>query len=40
MDEQTARITEALKDWQENPEDYTFSDLEDLFEDRDPTEFL
>ena len=40
MDNQTQRITEAVRDWQQNPEDYTFTDLEEIFEDRDPTEFL
>jgi hypothetical protein len=39
-DEQAERIKEALKDWRENPEDYSFFDLEDIFEDRDPAEFL
>ena len=40
MDNQTQRITEAVRDWKQNPEDYTFTDLEEIFEDRDPTEFL
>ena len=37
-DEQTERIAENLAefDW----EDASFSDMEDLFEDRDPCEFL
>jgi hypothetical protein len=39
-DEQTERIAEGVRDWMANPEDYSFSDLEDLFEDRDPCEFL
>ena len=38
--DQDQRINEALRDYYENPEDYSFSDLEELFEDRDPTEFL
>lgn len=39
-DEQTERIKESLKDFYENPEDYSIWDLEEIFEDRDPTEFL
>lgn len=39
-DEQGDRIREGLADWMANPDDYSFSDLEDLFEDRDPCEFL
>jgi hypothetical protein len=38
--EQNERIMEALKDYQENPEEYDFFAFEDIFEDRDPTEFL
>lgn len=37
---QTEEIIEALNDYYKNPEDYTFQDLEDIFQDRDPTEFL
>lgn len=40
MDEQADRIREALADWQENPEEYSYSEFEDIFEDRDPFEFL
>jgi hypothetical protein len=39
-DEQTARIKESVKDYYENPEDYSYQDFEDMFEDRDPFEFL
>lgn len=39
-EEQAERIKEALADYQENPEDYTLEDFEDIFEDRDPMEFL
>jgi len=38
--EQTARIKENVKDYRKNPEDYTFSDFEEMFEDRDPFEFF
>jgi len=40
MDEQAERIMEAVKDWEANPQDYTMQDWEDMFEDRDPFEFL
>ena len=40
MNEQDARIKEALADFYNNPEEYSLYDLEDIFEDRDPTEFL
>jgi len=40
MNEQDERILEALADYYQNPEDYSFYDLEEIFEDRDPTEFL
>jgi predicted dehydrogenase len=40
VDEQAERIKEAVKDYQENPGDYTFRDWEEMFEDRDPFEFL
>lgn len=39
-DEQTERIAEGVADYFANPDDYTFEDFEDLFEDRDPAEFL
>jgi hypothetical protein len=40
MDEQAVRIKESLKDYQENPEEYSWQDWEEIFEDRDPFEFL
>jgi hypothetical protein len=39
-DEQAERIKEAVKDYEENPEEYSLADWEDMFEDRDPFEFL
>jgi len=38
--EQNERIKENVKDYHENPEDYTFNDFEEMFEDRDPFEFF
>ena len=40
MDEQAEEIREALEDYYANPQDYTLQDLEDIFQDRDPFEFL
>jgi len=40
VDEQGERIQEALADWEKNPQEYSFQDWEDIFEDRDPFEFL
>ena len=40
MDEQAEEIKENLKDYYENPEEYTLADLEEIFQDRDPFEFL
>lgn len=40
MDEQAERIKESVKDYYENPQEYTLQDFEDIFEDRDPFEFL
>jgi hypothetical protein len=40
MDEQTLEIKESLADYYANPELYTFADLEEIFQDRDPLEFL
>lgn len=40
MDHQAIRITEALEDYFLNPAEYSFQDFEDIFEDRDPVEFL
>lgn len=39
-DEQAERIREALADYYENPEDYDLFAFEEIFEDRDPFEFL
>jgi hypothetical protein len=40
MDEQAEEIREALAEYYANPEDYTLSDFEEIFQDRDPFEFL
>ena len=40
MDEQAEEIREALEDYYANPQNYSLSDLEDIFQDRDPIEFL
>jgi hypothetical protein len=40
MDEQAQEIVEALQDYYANPEQYSFRDLEEIFQDRDPFEFL
>lgn len=40
MDEQAVEIMEALNDYYANPQDYTFADFEEIFQDRDPIEFL
>jgi len=40
MDEQAQEIREDLKDYYANPQDYSLQDLEDIFQDRDPFEFL
>lgn len=39
-DEQAEEIIEALNDYYANPQDYTIADLEEIFQDRDPFEFL
>ena len=39
-DEQGERIKEAVKDYHENPLEYSYQDFEEMFEDRDPFEFL
>jgi hypothetical protein len=39
-DEQATEIMEALDDYYANPEAYSFRDLEEIFQDRDPFEFL
>jgi hypothetical protein len=38
--EQNERIKEALADYNQSPEAYSFWDWEEIFEDRDPLEFL
>ena len=38
--EQDERIKEAVAEWYENPQEYSMQDFEDIFEDRDPFEFL
>ena len=40
IDEQAIEIREALEDYWANPQDYTFADFEEIFQDRDPIEFL
>jgi hypothetical protein len=40
VDEQAEEIREALADYYANPEEYTLSDFEEIFQDRDPFEFL
>ena len=40
MDEQADRIREALAELWESEELFSLSDFEDIFEDRDPIEFL
>jgi hypothetical protein len=40
MDEQAVEIRENLAEYFANPEAYSFGDLEDIFQDRDPFEFL
>lgn len=40
MDEQAEEIREALEEYYANPQDYTLQDLEDIFQDRDPFEFI
>ena len=40
MDEQALEIIEALEDYYANPQNYSLQDLEDIFQDRDPFEFL
>ena len=39
-DEQGMEILEALGEWYENPQSYSMQDFEDIFQDRDPFEFL
>jgi hypothetical protein len=40
IDEQALEIMEALEEYNKNPEAYTFADWEEIFQDRDPFEFL
>jgi hypothetical protein len=40
MDEQALEIIEALEEYYANPQNYSLQDLEDIFQDRDPFEFL
>jgi len=40
MDEQAIEIREALTEYYANPEEYTLADFEEIFQDRDPFEFL
>ena len=40
MDEQALEIQEALENFYANPERYSLADFEDIFQDRDPFEFL
>jgi len=39
-DEQAERIKEAVADYYANPTEYSALDFEDIFEDRDPFEFI
>lgn len=39
-DEQAQEIYADLEDWYENPQNYSMQDFEDIFQDRDPFEFL
>lgn len=40
IDEQAEEIREALSEYYENPEAYSIWDFEEIFQDRDPFEFL
>lgn len=40
MDEQAIEILENLEDYYANPQSYSIQDLEDIFQDRDPFEFI
>jgi hypothetical protein len=39
-DEQAKEILEALEEYYANPEAYTLEDWEEIFQDRDPFEFM
>jgi len=40
VDEQAVEIREAWAEYLANPEDYTLEDIEEIFQDRDPFEFI
>jgi hypothetical protein len=40
MDEQADEIREAWEEYLANPEGYSLFDMEEIFQDRDPFEFL
>jgi hypothetical protein len=40
VDEQAEEIKQDLADYYANPEEYTLYDFEEIFQDRDPFEFL
>ena len=40
IDEQAEQIKEDLAEYYANPEAYSIRDLEEIFQDRDPFEFL
>jgi hypothetical protein len=40
IDEQAEEIRENLAYYYANPEEYTLQEFEDIFQDRDPFEFL
>lgn len=40
MDEQAERILENIAEWRESEYEYSLQEWEDMFEDRDPFEFL
>lgn len=39
-DEQGTEILDALEEYYANPQGYSMQDFEDIFQDRDPFEFL
>ena len=40
IDTQAEEIKQALQDYYDNMEEYSFEDWEEIFQDRDPFEFL
>lgn len=40
MDEQADEIREAWEEYLANPEGYSLFDMEEIFQDRDPFEFI